>query len=44
MNVEQGTFTPLVFSINGGEGSKTSMFHKQIAAKIAAKWKKDTTM
>ena len=37
INVGQGTFTPLDFLISGGEGTETSMFHKQIAAKITAK-------
>ena len=37
MNVEHGTFTPLVFSINGGEGSECLAFHKHIAEKIALK-------
>ena len=37
MNIEQGTFTPLVFTINGGMGIECSMFHKQLAQKIAEK-------
>ena len=37
MNVEHGTFTPLIFSINGGEGSECSAYHKHIADKIASK-------
>ena len=37
MDVEHGTFTPLVFSLTGGEGPETSMFHKHIAQKIANK-------
>ena len=38
MNVEHGTFTPLVFfSINRGEGSEFLAFHKHIAEKIALK-------
>ena len=37
MNVEHGTFTPLVFSLTGGEGPETSTFHKYIARKIADK-------
>ena len=36
MNVEHGTFTPLIFSINGGEGSECLAFHKH-AEKIALK-------
>ena len=37
MNVEHGTFTPLVFSISGSVGSECSKFHKQIANAIALK-------
>ena len=37
MNVEHGTFTPLVFSLTGGEGPETAVFHKHVAAKIAEK-------
>ena len=37
MNMEHGTFTPLVFSLTGGEGPETSMFHKYIVQKIANK-------
>ena len=37
MNVEHGTFTPLVYSLTGGEGPKTSIYHKYVAQKIAAK-------
>ena len=37
MNVEHGTFTPLVFSFTGGEGPETSIFQKHIAYKIANK-------
>ena len=47
MNMEHGTFTPLVFSLTGGEGPETSMFHKYIAQKIANKtrkiWKSSNT-
>ena len=39
MNVEHGDFTPLVFSLTGGEGPGTSMFHKHITQKIANKTK-----
>ena len=35
-NVEHGTFTPLVFSLTGGEGREAFMFHKNIAQKISA--------
>ena len=37
MNVEHGTFTPLVFSINGGMGSEALAFHKSVAEKLAGK-------
>ena len=37
MNIEQGTFTPLIFSINGGEGAEILAFHRHIAEKIAQK-------
>ena len=37
MNVEQGTFTLLVFSINGGEGSECLAFHEHIVEKVALK-------
>ena len=38
MNIEQhGTFTPLVFSVNGGVSPECSMFHKHLAEKIATK-------
>ena len=37
MNVEHGTFTPLVFSLTGGEDPDASVFHKDVAQKISAK-------
>ena len=37
MQVEHGTFTPLVFSVNGGVGPECERFHKHIAEKIAEK-------
>ena len=36
MNVEPGTFTPLVFSLTGGEGPEAFIFHKNILQKISA--------
>ena len=39
MNTEPGTFTPLVFSVNGVLGKECSMFHKRVAEKIAKKKK-----
>ena len=38
MNVEHGTFTPLVFSVSGVLGKECSMFHKHMAGKIAKKF------
>ena len=37
MNIEHGTFTPLIFALNGGVGKECSMFHKHIAEHIATK-------
>ena len=37
MNVEHGTFPPLVYSLRGGEGPETSMFHKHITQKYCEK-------
>ena len=37
MYVEHGTFHPLVFSLSGGEGPETSMFHKHIVQKYSEK-------
>ena len=33
MNVEHGTFAPLLFSLAGGEGPETLIFFKHIAQK-----------
>ena len=40
MQVEHGTFTPLVFSVNGGVGPEAEVFHKHIADRIAEKARK----
>ena len=40
MNVEHGTFTPLVFALAGGESSEISMFYKHFAQKIVNKTEK----
>ena len=32
-NIEHGTFTPLVFSVNGGANTECLMFHKHLAEK-----------
>ena len=37
MNVEHGTFTPLVFSLNGGIAKECLKIHKFVAEKIANK-------
>ena len=37
MNVEHGTFIPLVYSLTGDEEPETSIYHKYIAQNIAAK-------
>ena len=37
MNVEYGTFTPLVFSVNGRIAKECLKFHKFVAEKIANK-------
>ena len=37
MQVEHGTFTPLIFSVNGGVGPECERFHKQVAEKISEK-------
>ena len=37
MNVEHGSFTPLIYSLNGGMGPECEKFHKQLALKIAEK-------
>ena len=37
MNVEHGTFTALVFSVNGGMAKECLKFHKFVAEKIANK-------
>ncbi len=37
MNIEQGTFTPLVYSTSGGLGNECQVFYKQLTSKIASK-------
>ena len=37
MNVEQGTFTPLIFTVYGGTGSECTAYHKNLADKISSK-------
>ena len=35
MNIEQGTFTPLVYSTSGGLGNECQTFYRHLANKIA---------
>ena len=37
LDVEMGSFTPLVFGTNGGMGTECQMFLKQLAQKLAEK-------
>ena len=37
MNIEHGTFTPLVFSVSGSLYKQCSMFHKHVAEQLAIK-------
>jgi hypothetical protein len=37
MQIEQGTFTPLVFTITGSMGPECLQFHKSLAEKLASK-------
>ena len=37
MNIEHGTFTPLVFSVSRGMGKKCSTLHKHVAERLAIK-------
>ena len=37
MDIEHGTFTPLIFSVSGAMGKECSMFHKHIAERLAIK-------
>ena len=41
LNVEQGTFTPLVFSATGGMRRECSMFFKKLSQPISTKRKED---
>ena len=44
LNVEQGTFTPLVFSATGGMGRECSMFFKKVSQFISIKQKEELSM
>ena len=44
LNVEQGTFTPLVFSAAGGLGRECSMFVKKLIQLISIKRKEELSM
>ena len=37
MNIEHGTFTPLVFSVYGGMSKECSVFHKNVAERLVIK-------
>ena len=37
MNIEHGTFTPIIFTIDGGMDPKCAAFHQSLAEKIASK-------
>ena len=41
MNVEHGTFTPLMFTVLGGMGQENEKYHKHLADKIATKSEDD---
>ena len=41
MNVEHGTFTPLVFTVLGGMGQENEKYHKHLADKIATESEDD---
>ena len=44
LNVEQGSFTALVFSITGGMGRECSMFVKRLCQMISLKRKKELSV
>ena len=37
MNIEHGTFAPLIFALNGGVGPEWAKFHQHLADQIASK-------
>ena len=41
IQVEKGTFTPLIFSTTGGMGPEASKYHKRVAEMISKKKKED---
>ena len=41
MNVQHGTFTPLVFTVLGGMGQENEKYHKHLADKIGIKGEDD---
>ena len=43
MDVEQGTFTPLVFTTTGGMGEECKRYHNRLAELVAAKKGEDYT-
>ena len=40
IEIEHGTLTPLVFGTNCFMGKECQIFHKKLALKLSAKWKK----
>ena len=44
MNVEQGWFTPLVFSANGGMGRECKTFYSALAEMIAIQRKQENVL
>ena len=40
IEIEQGTFTPLVFGTNGAMGRECQLFHKKLAKKLSQKQNK----
>ena len=44
INVDQGSFTPLVFSVNGGMGREASMFVKKLSKRVANKRKEEISV
>ena len=43
MNIEQGTFTPLVYTFNGNVGPEGTLFYKHLCSKIANKTSENLT-
>ena len=43
MEVENATFTPLIFTTNGGMGNECIVFYSRIAKLLAEKWDLDSS-